>query len=431
MAKKAANPDKMANPLTFRILTLGCKVNQYESELLREQLLANGMIEPPNNDPADIYIVNTCTVTAKSDAKCRKIIRHISKENSEAKIYVSGCYAERDAEILRKIPNVKKVVNNTEKPNLAKMILGNTFQQTIMPFEISGFEEHTRAFIKIQDGCDEFCSYCIIPYVRGRSRSRGISEIADEAKRLVKNGYKEIVLTGIHVGAFGKTEARIHALPELISELAKITGLHRLRLSSIDPNEVNNSLISAIADTRVACKHLHISLQSGSTRILKAMRRKYSADEFLNLVKILYEKIPDISISTDIMVGFPGETEHDFELSCAVVQQAKFSKVHVFPFSPRPGTVAEKMTEQINPKVIRAREIRLIKVAERVAIMHKEKFLGRAMDVLVETKGENHEGFTDNYLRVCIDSQEPLDVNEIVKVKIQSNDSRFLYGVVV
>ena len=204
----------MDRPSTFRILTLGCKVNQYESELLREQLIAGGLTESNDHTPAELYIVNTCTVTAPSDAKCRKIIRHISKENPKARIIVTGCYAERDADILKKLPNVEAVIDNEGKQSIPQKILGNGFEKSALPFCVKGFEEHTRAFIKIQDGCDEFCAYCIIPFVRGRSRSRKIVRNNHEEERLVANGYKEIVLTGIHVGSFGKTNNNLHTLPE-------------------------------------------------------------------------------------------------------------------------------------------------------------------------------------------------------------------------
>ena len=420
----------MSSPTSFRVLTFGCKVNQYESELMREQLVDCGMVERHDDMPADLYIVNTCTVTQHADAKCRKAIRHIARDNPNARIIVTGCYAERDAVTLRKLPNVEAVIDNSGKEKLVEKIFNVPCDTKSLRGSIVEFEDRTRAFIKIQDGCNEFCSYCIIPYVRGKPRSREIVEIVKEAGDLVANGYREIVLTGIHIGCFGRTEDKIHMLPELIHELKGVEGLVRLRLSSIDPNEVNDELISAIAESPIACSHLHISLQSGSTRVLQLMNRKYTAEKYLALTDKLYSNIPDISISTDIMVGFPGETDADFDKSRDMVEKVKFSKVHIFPYSPREGTAAVKLRNQIPQRTAHERNELLTLISSGAAKDFREKFFDRVMEVLIERgadKPNEYEGFTNNYLRSLVNTGKQLQKNCFVKAKIESFDHKYLY----
>jgi threonylcarbamoyladenosine tRNA methylthiotransferase MtaB len=423
----------MTRSTTFRVLTFGCKVNQYESELIREQLTDGGLAEQEENTPADLYVVNTCTVTVNADAKCRKSIRHIARDNPNARIVVTGCYAERDAETLATLPNVEAVIGNRGKENLVQRVVGDTCGTALIRKSIAGFEDRTRAFIKIQDGCDKYCSYCIVPYVRGEPRSRRIEEIVQEAKVLVENGYIEIVLTGIHIGCFGRTKEKMHALPDLIRKLEGIDALCRVRLSSIDPNEINDELISTIRESPVACNHLHISLQSGSTAILKAMRRNYTAEDYLRLTENLYRRIPDISISTDVMVGFPGETDQDFEKSRELVEKVRFSKVHIFPFSPREGTTAAKMQNTIDPRTACERGALLASVSQAAAAAHREKFIGRTMAVLIEeASGRNeYEGFTENYLRTSVASQTLLLQNDLVQVRTDAFDHKYLYGTTV
>ncbi len=397
---------------------------------MREQLIDCGLAEQHENSSADLYVVNTCTVTVNADAKCRKSIRHVARDNPDARIIVTGCYAERDAQTLARLPNVEAVIDNSGKENLVETVLDGPCGTAPIRRSITEFEDRTRAFIKIQDGCNEYCSYCIVPYLRGEPRSREIEEIVEEAKGLVENGYKEIVLTGIHIGCFGRTEEGIHRLPELIRKLEGIDGLCRLRLSSIDPNEVNDELITTISDSPIACSHLHISLQSGSTRILQSMRRKYTAEDYLRLTENLYSRIPDISISTDVMVGFPGETEQDLDKSHELIERIKFSKVHIFPFSPREGTAAVKMQNQIDPRTAYERGALLASVSEVAAAAHREKFAGRTVQVLVETarSRNEYEGFTDNYLRTSVASETLLRQNDLVKAQIEGFDHKYLYG---
>jgi threonylcarbamoyladenosine tRNA methylthiotransferase MtaB len=423
--------------LSFIIRTLGCKVNQYESQLMREQLVAAGFIQrQPDQDP-DICVVNTCTVTEQSDAKSRQMLRGFIRKYPNSRIVAIGCYAESDAETLRNIDGVDLVLDNRKKETFTEEIssLLSVEAPAPAPLTITTFEGHTRAFVKIQDGCNNFCSYCKIPYVRGRCRSRDIDEVVSEVKSLSKNNFREIVLTGIHLGAFGKSGGRSeNKLPQLIGELDKIEQLRRIRLSSIDPDEVTEDLIDAIACCSKVCHHLHISVQSGSDRILSMMNRRYIRQTYIQLAEKLYNKIPDISISTDIMAGFPGESESDFVDSLDLIEKVCFSKVHIFGFSPRKGTPAALMSGQVDPPTIKARIKRLKGAESEAAVRHRQKFIGTTQEILIEKIDDAHfvaEGFTNNYLRCKTsytkDSGFPHQ-EAVFRSKIEKTEGTMLYG---
>jgi len=442
----------MSRGRTFIIKTLGCKANQYDSQLLREDLFRRGFVECQGNGDADVCIVNTCTVTAQSDAKSRQAIRALKRENPNCRIIATGCYAHTNPDEIRKIPGMDVVANNNLKETLADRIcaLLEVERSITAPrgSVITFFSGHTRAFVKIQDGCDKKCSYCIVRFARGPSRSRPIPDILKEIEVLVSNGYREIVLTGIHIGGFGLDQGRQeNRLPELIERLQEIKGLTRVRLSSIDPNEMSSGLIAAIRNSPQVCHHLHIPLQSGSDSILCKMNRDYTRDKYLRTIAVLRKEMPDISVTTDLMVGFPGEREEDFEESRQVVLQAEFSKVHIFPFSSRPGTAAHRLTDRVPSKVIKERATLLAADATAAALESRQRFEGQAVEVLVEREfarddkkaspqflrdgSKALEGFSSNYLRTVLLSNGEGIVrlkNRIVGVRVEAFDDRYLYG---
>ncbi|MFM2094715.1 MAG: Threonylcarbamoyladenosine tRNA methylthiotransferase MtaB, partial [Planctomycetota bacterium] len=339
---------------TLRTLTLGCKVNQYETELVREGLVRAGYRDAASDEAADVCVVNTCTITSEGDAKSRQAIRRLAKENPHTRLVVMGCYATRAPEEIAALPGVAEVV--TDKREIPDLL--GRFGVVDIPTGISQFSNHHRAFIKVQDGCLLRCSYCIIPYVRPTMSSRDPEPIVEEVQRLVANGYREIVLTGIHLGHygvdrnFGKPKEQWIRLSHLVERLATLPGEFRLRLSSIEATEVTRELIEVMQQHEdKVCPHLHICLQSGSDRILRGMRRRWSAKMFLDRCDLIRRSLKNPALTTDIIVGFPGETEADFAETCAVSRAAGFSKLHLFPFSPRRGTPAAEMPDQVLAEV--------------------------------------------------------------------------------
>jgi threonylcarbamoyladenosine tRNA methylthiotransferase MtaB len=442
----------MSRGRTFTIRTLGCKANQYDSQLLREDLLRRGFVECRGEGDADVCIVNTCTVTAQSDAKSRQAIRALKRENPASRVVVTGCYAHTNPGALREMPDVDEVFDNPSKAILGDRVcaglnVAGAFAGAPCS-RITFFSGHTRAFVKIQDGCDKKCSYCIVRVARGRSRSRPIRDILGEVEGLVSNGYREVVLTGIHIGSLGvDAGGRRSQLPLLIENLGKIEGLIRIRLSSLEPKELTDELIEAIRTSAGMCRHLHIPLQSGSDAVLHAMNRDYTRESYLRTVRTLRDALPGISISTDVMVGFPGETEEDFQQTREVVSQAEFSKVHVFRFSSRPGTPAAGFPDQVSPSLIRERLARLSEDAKAAALTSRRAFQGRVVEVLAERKfrldGKRrlptllqdgravYEGFSSNYLRTVFGSDEQNIEhlrNQLQRIRVEGFDERYLYG---
>lgn len=376
---------------TIKFYTLGCKVNQYETQAMREQFMRVGYRELENKHPADAYLINTCTVTQRADSESLNYIRRAIRENPRAKIIVAGCLTESDAGKIKAISRKISIIKNKDKKG-----------------GISYFQGHTRAFLKIQDGCDNFCSYCKVPLVRGRPRSKNLQQVACEARALVKNGFKEIVLCGICLGAYGRDLKPKKDLVDVVEVLEKIDGLLRIRLSSIEARDVTDKLIKKIAASKNLCPHLHIPIQSGDDGILKKMNRKYSRQDYLRLIKKIKTKVPRIAITTDVLVGFPGESEDNFQNTVNLVKAILPLKTHIFPYSKREDTLAADFQPQISSQVIRQRIAYLKSVAETCALKYRRHFLGKKLEVLVEGRSKDNpefwEGYTANYLKVKIKS---------------------------
>ncbi len=411
----------------FAVRTIGCKVNQYETQRLVEQLEALGWRRCVNGGTADLCIVNTCTVTEVADAKSRQALRRFRREHPGALVVAAGCYPERDRAALEAMPEVDRALDNAQKARLPEALGLVEECDTRTPSGISRFAGHARAFLKVQDGCNRFCSYCIVPYVRGRSRSRPMREIVAEARRLVENSYREIVLTGVHLGDYADGE---RTLADLVRALDGIDGLLRLRVSSIDPNDVTAELLDAIASGRAACPHLHVSLQSGSTSVLERMNRGYTREAYLEMVERAQATIPDLAVSTDLVVCFPGETDEEFADSLDVIETVGFSKVHVFPFSSRPGTAAAERTDVVAHAVVKDRLARVGEVAEAAARRCRARLVGRRVEILVEgeTKdGRFVHGFTPNYLKTLTE-KDGVVAGDLQPVRIASYDATSLLG---
>jgi threonylcarbamoyladenosine tRNA methylthiotransferase MtaB len=376
----------MTTARTCRLVTLGCKVNQYETQYVKEMLELNGYAEAGEDQAADLCVVNTCTVTAEGDAKGRQLVRRLHHANPAAAIVVMGCYATRDPAAVARLPGVVKVV--TDKDRFAEELA--PFGVTDKPAGISRFDDHQRAFVKVQDGCLLNCSYCIIPTVRPTVRSRPPEEIEAEVTRLVSAGYPEVVLTGIHLGHYGIDRSRGRPRSEwvrlwhLLERLARLPGDFRIRLSSLEAAEARDDLVRVLAEQPRVCPHLHLCLQSGSDRILTAMKRRYRGAGFLERCRRLREALDRPALSTDVIVGFPGETDADFEATCRVVREVGFSKVHVFSYSPRQGTPAAALPDTVPPAVVAERRERLRELERELADAYHRSLLGRRLDVLVE-----------------------------------------------
>ncbi len=406
----------MTEEKKFKVATLGCRTNQYESAAFAKQLRELGYIEAKENEYANLCVVNTCTVTEGADRSSRNQIRQMALQNPGTQLLVTGCLAERLPEAIAALSGVTHVIPNREKEILLKRV----FPKTDLPeFSIDTFKAHTRAFVKVQDGCNSFCSYCIIPYVRGRSRSRPIEEILLEVNTLLASGYKEIVLTGINIGDF--EEGSSTRLVDLVRAVDALPGLKRLRLSSIDPDEVDDLLMKAILEGKNTCPSLHIVLQSGSNAILKRMNRKYTRQIFLETVDKLKNAHREFTFTTDVIVGFPGESEADFEETLSVMQEVQFAKVHMFPYSPRQRTRAALYPGRIPPATVDERKQKVLRLSEQIAFSLRNQYLGKTLEVLLENQeGGFFVGHSSNFLRVLIPAQEHSS-NEILKVHCVEN----------
>ncbi len=408
--------------MKFNIVTFGCKVNQYESNMMKEKMLSSNFFYTENMEDASIIIVNTCSVTNVSDKKCLKMIRRIKRECPNAILVVAGCSSQNMQKDYEKM-DIDILLGNKDKSMIDELIKEyidtrkryvKFYNDRDLDFENMFVEtyNHVRAFIKIEDGCDNFCSYCIIPYVRGSVRSKNFDKVIEEAKNLAKNGHKEIVLTGIHTGHYMDSG---HDLTDLINELSKIDDLQRIRISSIEITELNDKFLDMLSKNEKVCNHLHIPLQAGSDEILKKMNRKYDLkyyEEKLNKIRSIR---PDISISTDIIVGFPYETDELFESTLRFSEKMKFSKIHVFPYSVRKGTAAALMPEQIDEHVKRVRVKKLMELSEKLEKEYESKFIGKNLDILVEeVNGNVSIGHSSNYIKIEV--KEKLDKGKIYKV---------------
>ena len=406
--------------MKFYIYTLGCKVNAYESEVMKEKLLASHYVY--EEDSPDIVIINTCSVTNIADQKSRKMVRQFKKKHPNAVLVVAGCSSFHKQEEYQAM-GIDILLGNQKKSQIVEL-LEEYFQShqpyvffsmsRHLPFEdmqIDKFTTHTRAYVKVQDGCDNFCSYCVIPYVRGSIRSKDFQTAIQEVQTLVLNGHQEIVLTGIHTGSYGYgTE---HDLTDLIHEISQFEGLKRIRISSIEVTELNDKFLEELASNPKICNHMHIPLQAGSDEILKRMNRKYTLEEFGAKLKQIREIRPDIAITTDIIVGFPGETEELFLKTMATAKEFQFSKIHVFPYSLREGTKAAVMDGHVSNEEKHERSKRLTELSKELERDYAMKFLGKEVDVLIE---RNNEGFTSNYLRVR--SDQDISNNTLVTLEI-------------
>jgi len=417
--------------MKFKIITFGCKVNSYESEYIKEQMEQEGY--KLDEEKPDIIIVNTCSVTNVADNKSLKAIRSIKKNNPNSIIVVCGCSVEHNKETYKNM-SIDVLIGNRDKSILVKQIkqyiknkkkITDLYEGRDSTFEnmsVTKFGDKTRAFVKIQDGCDNFCTYCIIPYVRGSVRSKDFNEAVDEIKNLVAMGHQEIVFTGIDTGSYGKNKD--YTLVDLIREISKIKELKRIRVSSIEITSITEEFIEELKNNSKVCGHLHVSLQSGSKRILKLMNRKYTKEDYLAKIQKIRKARPSINLTTDVIVGFPGETEEDFLECVDFCKKCEFSKIHVFPYSKREGTAAAKMDNQLDNSIKKERARRLIKIDEELQLNYNKKFLNEQVNVLIEeVKDKKSIGHTENYLKVIIN--EPLLENKcydvlITDVKVES-----------
>ena len=416
--------------MKFQIYTLGCKVNAYESEVMKEKLLKENFLYDEENP--DIVIINTCSVTNIADQKSRKMVRHFKGLHPGAIIVVAGCstlhlkddYTNMGIDILIGNTNKSKIVTLIKEyldSQKKVTIFENTRKLEFEDMEVSEFKTHTRAYIKIQDGCDNFCSYCVIPFVRGSIRSKNFETALEEAKMLVKNGHKEIVLTGIHTGSYGV--GTDHDLTDLIHEMSKIDGLERIRISSIEITELNDKFLNELKENEKICNHLHVPLQAGSDEILSLMRRKYNIDEFIAKINKIREIRPDISITTDVIVGHPMESEELFLKTLETVTKINFSKVHVFPYSKREGTLASRMEGQVPKNIKHERSKRLIEKSGELEQAYLKKFQGKTLQVLIE---KDNTGLTSNYIKVKV-LDNVLD-NTLVNVLIKDIKDGYVLG---
>lgn len=407
----------------FKVVTLGCRTNQYESQGYTDQLRQMGYAPAGEGEEADLCIVNTCTVTEGADSSSRHQIRSLLRENPNAKVAVTGCMAESAPDVLIQMDSRIQIVPNAQKEKLVDQIFPE--EENLPEFNIQAFDAHTRAFVKVQDGCNSYCTYCIIPYVRGRSRSRQITEVVKEVEGLVANGYKEAVITGINVGDFDGGGR----LADLVKAVDNIPGLERLRISSIDPDEVDDELADAVLNGKTTCPSMHIVLQAGSNVTLKRMNRKYTRQIFIDTVEKMVARNPDFTVTTDIIVGFPGETDADFEETMDLVERVKFAKVHMFPYSPRKRTRAALYPNKVPQDVIRERKQRLLRLAEKTGFELRQRFVGRRMKVLLEneTKPGFLSGHTANFLRVWVPAgtHKP---NDLIEVQLVGNEPDGLIG---
>lgn len=421
------------------LVTLGCRVNQYESEALARDFVDRGYEIARSKKEADIIVVNTCCVTKTAESKSRRVIRHLHKENPKALLVVTGCYSQRAGHELIDVPGVDLITGNGEKENLVDLVEDVRIKQRPQMevanilcrhhFPKAGVKEketnRVRAYLKIEDGCDQFCTYCIVPYVRGPVVSRPFEDIMNEARTLADQGFKEIVLTGIHTGFYGKDLNINTNLAKVIKGLLEIEAIKRIRLGSLEPKEVTDEIIELMAEEKRFCNSLHIPLQSGDNGILKAMGRQYSREYYLDLVKRVCRAVPDVAISADIMVGFPGESQGAFEKTVDVVAQAHFASIHAFPYSPRPGTKAAIFPNRVPVALKEQRQQELLLFGEKMKVRFAQQYVGRTLEILVENKDSAgfYRGHSDNYILVKFKSKRRNLIGKIVKVKAETNEN--------
>jgi threonylcarbamoyladenosine tRNA methylthiotransferase MtaB len=431
----------------FNITTLGCKVNQAESEAIAQDLLSYDWSAAADCDKAQVCIVNTCTVTQKASMQSRQAVRKAIRTNPNARVIVTGCYAQTAPQEIRKIDGVDDVVDHDQKLSISRMIrkdgrqacenqvssFGGIHQVCrfqLMPTATSA--PRTRPFLKIQDGCDAFCTYCIVPYARGRSRSMPLEYVLQSIEQLARAGFHEVVLTGIHLGTYGHDLTPATRLAELMERIENRKSIPRVRISSIEPFELTGEIIQHVAKSEIFCKHFHIPLQSGDDGILKKMQRPYSPQDFYELISSIHRLMPDAAIGVDTLIGFPGESEAAFDNTYNLIADLPVSYLHVFPFSSRPGTAADKLSNKLNPPVIKARCERIRKLGHQKRLKFYRRFTGKSLPVLIETRRDGStgllKGISSNYLPVLVDGDDNLQ-NKIVEVKIEKLEGDKLFGV--
>lgn len=416
--------------------TLGCKVNHYETEAIWQLFKENGYSRTEFEKQSDVYVINTCTVTNTGDKKSRQVIRRAVRQNPDAVICVTGCYAQTSPAEIMAIPGVDIVVGTQERTKMLDYIeqykterkpinaVGNIMKNRVYEeLDVPTFTDRTRASLKIQEGCNNFCTFCIIPWARGLMRSRDPEEVVRQAQQLVDAGYLEIVLTGIHTGGYGE-DLKDYNLAQLLRDIENnVKGLKRLRISSIEASQLSDEVIDVLRDSKIVVRHLHIPIQSGSDTVLKRMRRKYTMEFFANRLDRLREALPDLAITSDVIVGFPGETEEEFIETFNFIRDQKFSELHVFPYSKRTGTPAARMDNQVDEDVKNERVHRLITLNDQLAVEYASKFEGEVLEIIPEesykldSASNMVEGYSDNYLKVVIPGSEDL-IGKLVRVKI-------------
>lgn len=428
--------------------TLGCKVNFYDTEAIWQLFKNEGYEQVDFEQTADVYLINTCTVTNTGDKKSRQIIRRAVRRNPEAIVAVTGCYAQTSPAEILDIPGVDLVIGNQDREKILPFV--NQIRESREPInavrnimktrvfeemDVPDFSDRTRAFLKIQDGCNNFCTFCIIPWSRGLSRSRDSQSIVTQAHQLVNAGYKEIVLTGIHTGGYGD-DLDSYRLSDLLWDLDKVDGLERIRISSIEASQIDDKMLDVLNRSSKMCRHLHIPLQAGDDTVLKRMRRKYTTEEFYSKMQLIRQAMPDVGITTDVIVGFPGETDEMFKNGYDLMKAIQFSEMHVFPYSQRNGTPASRMTDQVNEDIKHARVHELITLSEQMQLAYAEKFVGQVLDVIPEGSskgihgpGKMH-GFSDNYLQLIFDGSEDLQ-GKICRVKLTKAGAKECEGQLV
>ena len=432
----------MEDRKTFACLTLGCKVNQYETNAVSQIFLENNYIEKSFDEIADVYVVNTCTVTNMADRKSRQMLRKLKEKNKNAILVAIGCYAQVGKEQLEQMEEIDIVLGNNEKRDIVNFIKQYELEQkqiskvTEFSVEDDYLEfgnithlENTRAVIKVQDGCNNFCTYCIIPFARGRIRSRDKDNVLTEIKKIAEKGIKEIVLAGIHLDSYGKEKKDNYYLIDLIEDIDKIVGIERIRLGSLEPNVITEDFVNRIKKVTSICPHFHLSLQSGCDETLKRMNRKYTVSDIEKTVELLKSSFEDVNLTTDIIVGFPGETEKEFESTYNFLEKIKLFKMHIFKYSKRNGTVASNMPNQVSGNIAELRSEKLIELSNINEKDILKQYLKKEVEVLFETKDDDDiwTGHTKNYILVKYASKENLK-NIKKNIKIISTESAYLRG---
>ncbi len=413
--------------------SLGCKVNQYETNAMAQKFIEHGYEVVEFDEYADVYIVNTCTVTNVADRKSRQMLRRAKEINKDATLVACGCYAQVAKDELKKIPEIDLIIGNNEKNDIIQIVENHIAQKgaedlvsdvmyklDYVELGTTTYTEKTRAVIKVQDGCDRFCSYCLIPYARGHIRSRKIENVIEEIKKVVEEGINEVVITGIHIASYGRDfKGENIGLIDLLEEINKIQGLHRIRLGSIEPTIITDEFVERLSKLDKICDHFHLSLQSGCTETLKRMNRRYTTEEFKAVTKRLRAKFPNAALTTDIIVGFPGETDEEFNTTYEFLKEIAFYKMHIFKYSQRKGTKAAVMPNQVDGKIKEERSKKLIELSNENEYNYNRKYIGKQVEVLFEEReGEYLKGHTTNYIVVKHKTDKNDLINKIAKVTV-------------